>query len=109
VAILVALLVSFVVLVALGAIVITHRIVGPLFRIKRMAREVASGKLRPPAYGLRPGDELQDVFEVFSSMIKTLREQSESDLKTLQSASDGDADALERLKSEYEARLAKDD
>ncbi len=108
VAILVALLVSFVVLVALGAIVITHRIVGPLFRIKRMAREVASGRLRPPMYGLRPGDELQDVFEVFSSMIAKLREQSEGDLKALESAAAGDAQALQQLKSEVERRLAKE-
>jgi methyl-accepting chemotaxis protein len=107
IAILVALLVGFVVLVALGSLVITHHIVGPLFRIKRMAREVASGMLRPPTYGLRPGDELQDVFEVFSSMIKTLREQSEGDLRTLEAAVAGDLEALRRLKVEYEARLAK--
>lgn len=108
VTVLAALLAGFVVLVALGAIVITHHIVGPLYRLKRMAREVASGKLRPPSYGLRPGDDLQDLFEVFSSMIKTLREQSLSDLKALELAAAGDAEALQRLKSDFEQRLAKE-
>ena len=108
VAILVAMLTAFVVLVALGAIVITHRIVGPLFRIKRMARDVASGALRPPTYGLRPGDELQDVFEVFSEMITGLRERSENDLRAVEAALGGDAEALRRLKEEIERRLSRE-
>ncbi len=64
-------------LVASGAalmIVLTHRIVGPVFRLKRMIREVMEGRLVPPSYGLRPGDELKDLFELFSAMIGALRE-----------------------------------
>jgi serine O-acetyltransferase len=57
--------------------------VGPLFRIKRMGREVASGVVRPPEYGLRPGDELKDVFDVFATMVKALRERTEADLKAV--------------------------
>ena len=30
-----------------------------------MAREVGSGLMRPPTEGLRQGDELHDVFEIF--------------------------------------------
>lgn len=107
IAILVGLLAAFTILTALGAIVITHRIVGPLFRIKRMAREVASGVLQPPTYGLRPDDELQDVFEVFSKMVVQLRAQAEADLKDVSQAAGGDAAALARLKSDMEARLAR--
>lgn len=98
---------GFIVLVAIGAIVITHRIVGPLFRIKRMAREVAGGVIRPPSYGLRPGDELQDVFEVMAAMVKELRERTESDLRTVDAAAAGDPAAIAKLKAELEARLAK--
>jgi hypothetical protein len=104
---LVGLLGGFIVLVALGAIVITHRIVGPLFRIKRMAREVALGVIRPPTYGLRPGDELRDVFEVMAEMIKELRERTERDLRGVEAASNGDPTALQKLKAELEARLAR--
>lgn len=105
--ILVGLLIAFIALIALGAIVITHRIVGPLFRIKRMARDVADGALQPPTYGLRPGDELQDVFEAFTAMVKYLRGQTEADLKALEQVGLGDAAALERLKAELAARLAR--
>jgi methyl-accepting chemotaxis protein len=107
IAILAGLLIGFIALIALTAIIITHRIVGPLFRIKRMAREVANGVLQPPTYGLRPGDELQDVFEVFSTMVTNLRGQAEADFKALEAASGGDAAALARLKTEFEARLAR--
>jgi nitrogen fixation/metabolism regulation signal transduction histidine kinase len=98
---------GFIVLVAIGAIVITHRIVGPLYRIKRMAREVASGIIRPPSYGLRPGDELRDVFEVMALMIKELRERTEADLKAVEAAAQGDLAALGKLKDELRGRLAK--
>jgi nitrate/nitrite-specific signal transduction histidine kinase len=107
IAVLIGLLVAFTVLIAFGAIVITHRIVGPLFRIKRMAREVGRGALRPPTYGLRPGDELQDLFEVVSSMISSLRAQAERDLAQLTQVEAGDLEAAKRLKAELEARLAK--
>lgn len=97
-------LVAFIALIALTAIVITHRIVGPLFRIKRMAREVANGVVRPPTYGLRPSDELQDVFEVFADMVTQLRARTEADLAVVKS---GDPDALKKLQASLEDRLAK--
>ncbi len=97
-------LVAFIALIALTAIVITHRIVGPLFRIKRMAREVASGMVRPPAYGLRPGDELQDVFAVFAEMVTQLRARTEADLAAVKA---GDPESLKKLQATLEERLAK--
>jgi nitrogen fixation/metabolism regulation signal transduction histidine kinase len=103
--VLVALLVLFVLLIGVVAIVITHRIVGPLFRIKRMGREVTSGVIRPPEYGLRPGDELKDVFDVFATMVKALRERAEADLKAVDAALAGDAEALRKHREELAARL----
>ncbi len=100
-------LVLFIVLTAFIAIVITHRIVGPLFRIKRMAREVGSGVMQPPTYGLRPGDELQDVFEIFAAMITNLRARTEGDRQAVDAALTGDRAALEKLKAELDARLAR--
>jgi methyl-accepting chemotaxis protein len=97
-------LLAFIGLIALTAIVITHRIVGPLFRIKRMAREVANGTIRPPTYGLRPGDELQDVFEVFAEMVTQLRLRAEADLAA---AKAGDAESLRKLQLSLEERLGK--
>lgn len=107
IAVMVGLLLLFVLVIAFVAIVITHRIVGPLFRIKRMGREVASGVVRPPEYGLRPGDELKDVFDVFATMVKALRDRTEADLKAVEAAAAGDKDALERHRAELVARLEK--
>lgn len=98
---LIGILLGFTLLIALTAIVITHRIVGPLFRIKRMAREVANGQVRPPTYGLRPGDELQDVFEVFADMVKHLRERTEADLEMAR------AGEVKQLETTLTERLAK--
>ncbi len=97
-------LIAFIALIALTAIVITHRIVGPLFRIKRMAREVAGGMVRPPTYGLRPSDELQDVFTVFVEMVTQLRQRTEADLAALKA---GDAESLKKLQATLEDRLSK--
>jgi methyl-accepting chemotaxis protein len=99
-------LLAFIVLIAVAAILITHRIVGPLLRIKRMAREVGEGVIRPPSYGLRPGDELQDVFEAMSGMVTSLRRTVESDLAKVDAALSGDRAQLDQLKGSLSGRLA---
>ena len=101
------LLALFVVVIGFVAIFITHRIVGPLFRIKRMGREVTQGVIRPPEYGLRPGDELKEVFDVFATMVKALRDRTELDLKAVDAALAGEAGALERHRADLVARLEK--
>ncbi|MCP3142688.1 sensor histidine kinase [Pyxidicoccus xibeiensis] len=80
------LLAGFTVVVALGTIVVTHRLAGPLLRIRRMVNEVHEGKLRPPQYGLRDGDELRDLFEATRKMVQRLREQHEEDARALAKA-----------------------
>ena len=104
-------LLMFVAFIGLASVVTTHRIVGPLFRVKRMANEVSTGKLKPPSYGLRPGDELKDVFEAFASMVTFLRSTHEADLKALTDAIAAakqkgyDTTELEKLAGDMQARL----
>lgn len=111
---LIVLLVGFILVVGMGTIVTTHRIVGPLFRVKRMANEVAAGKIKPPTYGLRPGDELRDVFDSFSNMVTKLREYHVEDLAKVEAAlatarSGGSAsEGLEALRAQMQARLDKE-
>lgn len=106
-------MVAFIVFIAMGTVVTTHRIVGPLFRIKRLANEVAEGKIRPPTYGLRPGDELKDVFDVFANMVTMLRTRQEGDLKALDAAvgelqkAGASNKTIEALVAEFKARLEK--
>jgi methyl-accepting chemotaxis protein len=79
-------LLAFVVFIGLASIVTSHRIVGPLHRVKKLAHEVADGKLKVPSHGLRPGDELKDVFEAFFEMVAGLRRREEEDLGRVRAA-----------------------
>lgn len=59
--------------VGIGAagIVITHKIAGPIFKMRRLLREVGQGKL-VLREKLRKGDELQSLFESFEGMVTSL-------------------------------------
>lgn len=73
-------------LITLVSIVLTHRVAGPLMRIRRMVTDVAAGQLRPPPYGLREKDELKDIFDATRGMIHSLRKQQEDDLLVISHA-----------------------
>jgi len=75
-------------LVLIGAIgftgiIVTHRVVGPAYRIQRCLEEVGRGRL-VVAGRIRKGDELQNVFVALEEMIASLRaaQQGEIDLLT---------------------------
>jgi nitrogen fixation/metabolism regulation signal transduction histidine kinase len=72
---------------ALGVtgIVVTHKLVGPAYKIRRLLGDVADGHLRT-AGRLRKGDELQAVFEAFERMVTKLRESREAEATTLNEA-----------------------
>ncbi len=71
--------------IALGfvGIFITHRVVGPAFKLKRLLQHVANGHLSLGGR-LRKGDELQDVFLVLEHMIETLRERQREEIVLLE-------------------------
>ena len=77
---------------ALGVtgIVVTHRLVGPAYRLRQLLRQVSAGSLAP-AGSLRKHDELQAVFLEFQDMVKNLRGRREQELQALD-------EALERAK-----------
>lgn len=83
------------ILCALG-IYITHRVAGPVFRMKHLLREAAAGRLLFDR-GLRQGDELQDLYAVFKEMIVAMRERQLAEVARVQAlaatarASHGDA------------------
>ncbi|MFW6067089.1 MAG: hypothetical protein ACOC97_02035 [Myxococcota bacterium] len=72
---------------ALGitGIIVTHKMVGPAYKMRRLLGEVASGHLRIQGR-LRKGDELQDVFEAFAHMVETLRERQAEEVAQLDAA-----------------------
>ncbi len=71
--------------VGLAGIVVTHKIAGPIFKMKRQLREVGEGKLRIPS-PLRKGDELVDFFAAFESMVKDLRARQQGEIEKLELA-----------------------
>ncbi|HEX4352796.1 MAG TPA: HAMP domain-containing protein [Polyangiales bacterium] len=70
---------------AITGILVTHRLVGPAFRLKALLREVRDGHLRVEGR-LRKHDELQDLFEAFQQMIFSLRAAQEKEIALLEAA-----------------------
>ncbi len=66
----------------LTGIVVTHKVVGPAYKLKRLLREVADGHIKVEG-GLRKGDELQDVFAAFREMVESLRARQREEIEEL--------------------------
>jgi methyl-accepting chemotaxis protein len=66
-------------------IMVTHRLVGPAYRLKQLLREVRDGHLRVDGR-LRKHDELQDLFVAFQDMVLSLRTMQEKEIAQLEAA-----------------------
>lgn len=107
-----AVLGGFVVLLGLGGIVVTHRVAGPIYKMKRQIRDVGAGKLSLPS-PLRRGDELVDLFQAFDSMVKSLRQRQEQEIEELERAihsieakdTSSEVGSLHRLRDRMKASL----
>jgi methyl-accepting chemotaxis protein len=62
-----------VVLIGMLGIYFTHKVAGPVFKMKRLLKQVGDGHLHVDAR-LRRGDELVDFFETFTQMVQGLRQ-----------------------------------
>lgn len=78
-------LTALVVLIGCIGIVVTHKVAGPIFKMKRQLRDVGEGKLKIPGK-LRKGDELVEFFETFDQMVRRLRENQEVEIGKLDAA-----------------------
>ena len=100
---LVAGLALLVVLIGLLGIYFTHKVVGPIYKMKMLLRQVGEGKLN--FHGkLRKGDELQDFFEVFAAMVEKLKDRQQREVTELEQAmeaakdSGASDDAIEKIR-----------
>lgn len=92
-----------VVLIGLLGIYVTHKIAGPVYKMKRLLGQVGQGNLHVEAR-LRKGDELRDFFEAFTKMVANLRTLEKQQLDYVDKA----IDAVDRgAKDEAKASLAK--
>lgn len=96
--------VALVVLLSLMGIFITHRIVGPVFKLKRLLRQVGTSRLNVKER-LRKGDELEDLFDTFLQMTYSLKALQSGRLATLDAtirkaeAKDVDEEVLDGLRA----------
>lgn len=112
---LIAGLTLLVVLIGLLGIYFTHKVVGPIYKMKMLLRQVGDGKLNFQGK-LRKGDELQDFFEVFAAMVEKLKARQTSEVEELEAAmkeaqATGASDAaiakIAKVRDEMRAALEK--
>ncbi len=72
-------------LLFITGVVITHKVVGPVFKMKRLLRQVGTGKL-DIRERLRKGDELEDLFDTFLKMTESLKEYQRGEMAKLDAA-----------------------
>jgi sensor histidine kinase YesM len=94
-------------------IFITHKVAGPIYKMKLLLRQVADGRLKVQAR-LRKGDELQDFFDVFAHMVDSLRERQMKEVEEIDvaietvkagGASEGSLDKLVHVRDEMKRAL----
>ena len=76
--VLVAMLAVFNVFLAIGTIVLTHRVVGPVYVFRRFLKEIEEGSL-PPVRKLRKGDEFVRAHQQLCATVDALRERVRND------------------------------
>ncbi len=69
----------------LTGIIVTHKVVGPAYKLRRLLGDVADGRLAVEGR-LRKGDELQDVFIAFQNMVEHLRARQAVEVSQLDAA-----------------------
>ncbi|MDD9946986.1 MAG: hypothetical protein OXU20_38440 [Myxococcales bacterium] len=69
----------------LTGILVTHRLVGPAYRLRAMIGDVANGHWAVRGR-LRKGDELQDIFQAFEGMVESLRAAQREEIALLDDA-----------------------
>jgi methyl-accepting chemotaxis protein len=74
-----------VVLIGMLGIYFTHKVAGPVFKMKRLLKQVGDGHLHVDAR-LRKGDELVDFFETFTQMVQGLRQMEMKQLEDVEAA-----------------------
>ncbi len=96
-----------VVLVGFAGIFFTHRVAGPIHRMRKLFREVGEGQFTPYR-ALRKGDELQGFFGDFSDMVEKLKARQRAELERLDKAVNRAAEAGADTESIAELRAVRD-
>ena len=68
--------------IGLAGILVTHKIAGPIYKMKRLLKRVTDGHFQKEG-GLRKGDELQHFFDAFIAMVESLRQRELNTIRRL--------------------------
>ena len=71
--------------IGLAGIIVTHRVAGPIYKMKRLLAYVGDGHLML-SEKLRKGDELQHFFDAFEKMVDSLRRRQQNEIAMLDQA-----------------------
>ncbi len=74
-----------VVVIGLLGIYFTHKVAGPIYKMKLLLQQIGDGKLNFKGR-LRKGDELQDFFETFANMAERLKGRQQGEVDRLEAA-----------------------
>ncbi len=80
--VLVAALLAFNLALGVGALVVTHRLAGPMFVFRRYLRMLAEGKI-PNIRALRKGDEFEDVLHEMKNTVQAVERGMREDLESV--------------------------
>jgi nitrogen fixation/metabolism regulation signal transduction histidine kinase len=103
--VLIAALLVLVLGIGVAGIMFTHKVAGPIFKMKRLLRQIGEGKL-VVRERLRKGDELQHFFDTFETMVEDLRKHQKEEIAKVDAIIDrlaatpgkSDDDGLEMLR-----------
>jgi nitrogen fixation/metabolism regulation signal transduction histidine kinase len=95
----------FLVLIGVLGIYFTHKVAGPLFMMRGLLRQVGEGKLNFQRK-LRKGDELQEFFETFTTMVEKLKARQAGEIASLDAAIALVKDSPEALAALKDVRTA---
>jgi hypothetical protein len=103
---------NMLVLIGFAGIMVTHRVAGPIYKMRMNLKAVADGHLRVPT-PLRKGDELVDFFEAYRSMVIALRGRQEEEIHRIEKAitalqakaGPADLESLQALSRDMKAAL----
>lgn len=98
---------ALVIAVCIFGIYFTHKVAGPIHRMRLLFREVGEGKFSPYK-PLREGDELQSFFAEFSAMVEALKARQKEEIAHLNEAIDKAAKAGVSDGSLYDLRIVRD-
>jgi nitrogen fixation/metabolism regulation signal transduction histidine kinase len=78
-------LIALIVVIGFMGIYVTHKVAGPIYKMRLLLRQLAEGKLVGDPH-LRRGDELQDFMGAFSSMVDAMRARQQKELVAIDQA-----------------------